>query len=76
MDINIIPIAEKKIRQRNIPAGWIKETISNPDQVIEGHTKRTIAHKKYKNNEITVITSYLTSEIKRYRKTNKNENRI
>ncbi len=81
MKIDIIPIAQRKIKRRGISERWIKETILNPDQQMSGHTGRTVAQKLYKrgdkemllrviyeekNNEATIISAYLTSQIKRY----------
>jgi len=82
MKIKIIDLAKKKIKQRDIPIEWIKETLKNPEDIIEGHSGRKIAQRIYRKSnkdmllrviyteedeEIVVITSYLTSQIEKYR---------
>jgi len=47
-DIEIIPLAIKKITQRKIKDEWIKETISNPDQKVKGYGGRLVAQKRIK----------------------------
>ena len=79
--IEVIPIAEKKAKQRNIPIEWIVETLKAPLQVVEGYGDRKIAHMKYcieskeyllrvvfeENEEAyIVVTAYLTSQCERY----------
>lgn len=83
MKIKIIGIAKKKIKQRDIPIEWIKETLKNPEDIVEGHFGRKVAQRMYRKNNkgmllrviyteedegIVVITSYLTSQIERYRR--------
>jgi len=34
--IKIIPIAKRKLKRRNIPEEWVKETIKSPIEVVEG----------------------------------------
>ena len=78
-NIEIIPLALKKINQREIPQRWIEETINRPDQV--GYAGRKVAQKKYfidgkemllrivfekERTKFVVITAYLTSQIDRY----------
>ena len=80
-DIEIIPLAIKKIAQRKIKDEWIKETISNPDQKVKGYGGRLVAQKRIKvkgkekllrvvyeetSSVVLVITAYLTSQIERY----------
>ena len=80
-DIEIIPLALKKIKQRNIPIEWVKETLNSPGQTVDGYGARKIRQKKYALNgkdmllrvvvneekdKIVVITAYLTSQIDRY----------
>jgi hypothetical protein len=77
MSVKIIPLALKKIKRRGISSEWVEETISNPDQIVEGYRGRSVAQKVYyvgdknmllrvvlENN--TVVTAYLTSQIQRY----------
>ena len=87
-NIEIIPIARKKLVQRGISEEWIRETINFPDQIVSGYGGRKIAHRKYmiENKEyllrvvceeekdiIVVVTAYLTSQKARYWKENENE---
>lgn len=80
-DFEIIPLAMKKIAQRNIPVEWIEQTLNLPDQVVEGYEGREVAQKIYRLNgkkmllrvvfEATgngkvVVTAYLTSQVERY----------
>ena len=79
--IEIIPIARKKLARRGISGDWVKETINNPAQLIQGYGGRKVAQRKHKieNKEYLlrvifeekeescdVITGYLTSQIDRY----------
>ena len=36
-EIEIIPLAKKKIEKRGIPEAWVSEALQNADQVVEGH---------------------------------------
>ncbi len=79
--IEIIPIAEKKIKKRGIDRELIENTIINPDQLVSGYGGRKVAQKKLlinkkeyllrvvfekKDRIFIVITAYLTSQIGRY----------
>ena len=81
MEIEIIPIAKKKIERRGISEEWIRETLKAPSQTVNGYRGRKVAHKKYiiKRKEYLlrviyeeqeelklVVTAYLTSQNKRY----------
>ena len=61
----------KKIRRRKIPIEWIEETVSNPNQVVEGYRGRRVV---LEDND-TVVTAYLTSQVSRYWR-DEYENRI
>jgi len=90
--ITIIPIAKRKLGKRRISVEWVKETIRNPEQIVEGHGGREVAQRRYKirgkeyllrviyerrGNEYVIITAYLTSQIGRYWKGGReNEDRI
>lgn len=87
MRLEIIPLALKKIRRRKIPIEWGEETVSNPNQVVEGYEGRRVAQKVYyvkdkkmllrvvlEDND-TVVTAYLTSQVSRYWR-DEYENRI
>lgn len=69
------------MNQRGIDLDMIFDTISTPDQTVEGHGGRFVAQKRYVRdsreyllrivyeqdiNQITVITGYLTTQISRY----------
>jgi hypothetical protein len=41
----IIPLAQRKIAQRGIPESWVEEALAAPQQVVEGHGGRWIAHR-------------------------------
>jgi len=79
--IVIIPLARKKMAQRGIPESWVEETLTLPEQVVEGYGGRWVAHKRvamegkerllrvvYEETESTlvVVTTYLTPAIGRY----------
>jgi hypothetical protein len=87
--LEIIPIAKRKLVRRGIPDEWVKEAIDSPAQIVDGYGGRKVAHKKYlvENREYllrviyeekeevnVVLTAYLTSQIKRYWKGEKDEN--
>jgi len=37
IEFEIIPLALKKMAQRNIQLKWVEQTINSPDQVVEGY---------------------------------------
>jgi hypothetical protein len=80
-EIELIPIAKRKLERRGIPEKWITETLNSPAQIVEGYGGRRVAHKKYmiegkeyllrvvyedKEEQNTVLTAYLTSQVNRY----------
>ena len=85
MEIVIIPLAQKKLRQRGIPIEWVEETIRASTQTVSGYGGRTVYQRLYeaagKKNQLLrvvcesregkqfVVTAYLTSEIQRYWRT-------
>jgi len=86
MKIRIIKLAKEKIKQRDIPIEWVKETLRNPEEILKGHYGRKIAQKIYRKSnkdmllrviymeedeEVVVITSYLTSQMEKYRRQKK-----
>jgi len=88
--IEIIPIAKKKLKKRNISEDWILKTIKFPNHVVDGYGGRKVAHRIYTINDKKyllrviyeerdktkiVISAYLTSQINRYWR-EKNENWI
>ena len=87
--IEIIPLAKKKAALRGIAQEWIRETIVSPAQAVEGYGGRKIAHRKYVIQDkecllrvvyeeiddfYEVVTAYLTSQVARYWKEEKDEN--
>lgn len=86
--IEIIPIARKKLERRGITEERIRETINFPAQIVTGYGGRKVAHKKYmiedkeyllrvvyeeKEDMDIVVTAYLTSQVERYWKEEKDE---
>jgi hypothetical protein len=80
-DIEIIPLAKRKMERRRIPEAWVSEALRNPDQVVTGHGGRSVAQQRRRvrrremllrvvfeetEDKYVVITAYLTSDIKRY----------
>lgn len=81
MEIEIIPLALRKINLRKIPIEWVKETIITPDQIVAGYGDRKVWQRIYKvtdkdmllrvicekeKGKQVVITAYLTTQIKKY----------
>ena len=81
MNIEIIPIAVKKLQKRKIRQEWVIDAVKNPEQVLEGYGCREVAQKKriidgkeylirvvYErdSDKIFVITAYMTSQVERY----------
>jgi hypothetical protein len=79
--IEIIPIARKKLARRGISEDWVKETINNPAQLVQGYGGRKVAQRKYmvqnkeyllrvvfedREESCDVVTGYLTTQIDRY----------
>jgi len=80
-DIEIIPLAKKKMEKRGIAEEWVSEALRNADQIVEGHGGRSVAHQRRRirrremllrvvfeetADKYVVITAHLTSAIKRY----------
>ena len=80
-DIEIIPLARKKMEKRGITEAWVSEALGNADQIVEGHGGRLVAHQRRRirrremllrvvfeetADKYVVITAYLTSAINRY----------
>ena len=80
-EIEIIPIAKKKLERRRISERWILEAMNHPSQIVEGYGGRKVAQRKYivenkeyllrvvyeeEEQESVVLTAYLTSQIDRY----------
>lgn len=82
MEIEIIPLAKRKIIKRGIPENWIRDTITTPGQIVQGYGGRTVYQKKYQisgrkeqllrviceteGKKQIVVTAYLTSKISQY----------
>ena len=80
-EIEIIPLARKKMARRGVSVQWVKEALAQPEQVVEGYGGRFVAHKRYRirgkemllrvayeeiSGKFIVITAYLTSAVERY----------
>jgi len=80
-EIEIISLARRKMVRRGIAVSWVAEALRSPDQVVEGHGGRMVAHQRRRvrrrekllrvvfeetEDKYVVITAYLTSDIKRY----------
>lgn len=80
-EIEIIPLARKKMASRGIPQAWVAEALRNPEQVVEGYGGRQVAHRRFSKQgkewllrvvyeetqtTLVVVTAYLTSQIDRY----------
>jgi hypothetical protein len=80
-EIEIIPLARRKIERRGIPESWIAEALRSADQVVEGHGGRLVAQQRRRirrkekllrvvfedmQEKYVVITAYLTADIERY----------
>jgi len=80
-EFEIIPLALKKMAQRNIQLEWVEQTVNSPEQMVEGYEGRQVAQKVYHSSgkkmllrvvfETTgdrrvVVTAYLTSQVERY----------
>lgn len=84
--VEIIPIAERKLKRRGIKREWIEGTLLNPSQVVDSYGGRKVAQKKFLINDkeyllriiyedteakYVVVTTYLTSQVSRYWKEEK-----
>jgi hypothetical protein len=80
-EFEIIPLALKKMAQRNIQLEWVKQTLNSPEQIVKGYKQRKVAQKLYNlgskkmllrvvfettGDRKVVVTAYLTSQIGRY----------
>jgi hypothetical protein len=80
-EIEIIPLARRKMERRGIPELWVSEALRSADQIVRGHRGRLVAQQRrrvrrkekllrvvFEETEDTyvVVTAYLTSDIKRY----------
>jgi len=80
-EIEIIPIAKKKMDRRGIPESWVGEALRSAEQIVEGHGGRSVAQQRRRirrkerllrvvfeetQDKYVVITAYLTSDIERY----------
>jgi len=45
-EIDIIPLAKRKMARRGIPEAWVAEALRNADQVVEGHGGRSVAQQR------------------------------
>jgi len=45
-EIEIIPIAKKKMDRRGIPESWVGEALRSAEQIVEGHGGRSVAQQR------------------------------
>jgi len=50
-EIEIIPLARRKMERRAIPESWVAESLRSADQVVEGHGGRMVTHKRRRISE-------------------------
>lgn len=43
-EVEIIPLARKKMARRGIPESWVVDALRSPDQVVLGHGGRFVGH--------------------------------
>jgi hypothetical protein len=80
-EIEIIPLARRKMARRGIPESWVTEALRSAGQIVEGHGGRWVAQQRRRirrrerllrvvfeetEDKYVVVTAYLTSDIKRY----------
>ena len=80
-EIEIIPLARRKMERRGIPELWVREALRSADQIVRGHGGRLVAQQRRRvrrkekllrvvfedtRDKYVVVTAYLTSDIKRY----------
>ena len=80
-EIEIIPLAKRKMARRGIPESWVGEALRSAEQIVKGHGSRLVVHQRRRirrkekllrvvfeetPDKYVVITAYLTSDIKRY----------
>ncbi len=78
MKVLFIPHALERMRERGIPKDLVIETLNSPEKVTTGYFGRKIAQKRLngrlirvvyeeEENEVVVITVYITSKLNKYR---------
>jgi hypothetical protein len=80
-EVEIVPLARRKMARRRIPESWVIDVVRSPDQVVQGHGGRFVAQQRRRirrkekllrvvfeetQDKYVVITTYLTSDIERY----------
>jgi len=80
-EIEIIPLARRKMERRGIPELWVRDVLRSADQIVRGHGGRFVAQQRRRvrrkekllrvvfedtQDKYVVVTAYLTSDIKRY----------
>jgi len=66
-ELDIIPLAKRKMARRGIPKAWVAEALRNADQIVAGRGDRWLRNSGAESvDKFVVITAYLTSDIKRY----------
>jgi hypothetical protein len=80
-ELEIPPLVRSKLRRRSISESLIEETLTTPDQIVEGHGARLVAQKRMRMHEkegllrvvyeelpsiVAISTVYFTTDIPRY----------
>lgn len=55
MNIEILPHARERMAVYNVTENLVKETIENPDNIVEGYENRKIAQKKLNGYVLRVV---------------------
>jgi len=77
LTIKYIPHALERMKERGISRELVEEALQSPDDTTEGYIGRKVAQKRIDGklirviyeeieNDIVVITAYVTSKIKKY----------
>lgn len=77
MAIKYIPHALERMKERGISRELVEEVLLSPDNTLEGYFGRKVAQKRIngklirvvyeeKEDEVLVITAYITSKIRKY----------
>lgn len=85
--VTFIPHAEERLKDRGIPRELVISTIEKPDSLDEGYGGRKVAQRSLngklirviyeeRDDEILIITAYITSKIKKYTGVDRNEDHI
>lgn len=82
-----IPNARERLKDRGIPKELVISILEKPDSLEERYAGRKVAQKSLngklirviyeeRDDEILIITAYITSKVKKYMGVNRNEDHI